>query len=49
VREATVEEVAAVPGFGTALARTVLTSLGVPVPALSSDRAAATPSPSPEP
>ncbi len=49
VREATVEQVAAVPGFGEVLARTVLTSLGVPVPALSSDRAESPSSPSPEP
>lgn len=36
VREATVEQVAAVPGFGVTLARTVLASLGVPLPALTS-------------
>jgi excinuclease ABC subunit C len=49
VREASVEEVAAVPGFGITLARTVLTSLGVAVPALSSAGSAETPSPSSEP
>jgi excinuclease ABC subunit C len=49
VREATVEQVAAVPGFGLALARTVLASLGAPVPALSSGQSSHAPPSPPEP
>ncbi len=47
VRDATLEDIAAVPGFGDAIARKVHLALGVPLPASADPDAAALPAPEP--